>query len=748
MKRVILLTAALLLTLVQGGKAAEVPEGTLVLRTAGTNALVQIRGEANDDWRLQASSDLATWEFDRVFGTLLSGENDAPQREVANGQEAHRFFRAIKTGGLYDRTLLRTMRLTFTQANWPTLLTSGRTSGSNTLCTLEVDNGAILYGVGARYRGNTSFTGMGGSAPVKKSINLELDWTNSVNDLMGYETLNLNNAFQDETIMRESLFFNIMRHYTVCPAGAMVQLYINNANWGVYSHAQQQNGDLIREYFPSNKGHRWRAPNMGGGGPSGGTSALTYLNNTNLSTYQNLYELKSDPDTNALPLLIQVIYVLNTTTTDFRNKVEEVLAVDRWLWFLALENVFADDDSYWNKGADYMMYYEPESGRLHPVEHDGNEAFVAGDTQLSPVRGATDANRPVLRRLLSEPELRQRYLAHMRTVLEEFFNPDTLTPLIQEYVALSVDAIAADPKKGYTSMLTYTNDLRALQTFVTNRFKFLTNHTELRPLAPIIDTLSGPSTNPLPTATVSITADVRPDGTNGIDSVWLWHRTKSYGRFWPAEMLDDGAHDDGASGDGVFGATITNYPAGTKVRYYVEARSANASRAAAFSPARAEQETLSYRVGLTTAASTPVVINELMADNQSTIRDPQGEFDDWIEIHNLSEEAVLMTGRYLTDDPTHPRKWKFPDGVSIPADGYLLVWADEDGSDTPGLHASFKLAKSGEAVYLIDTDENFNAVLDHVPFGEQAADVSFGRSATDQDTWKAQAATPGQPNGG
>jgi len=62
-----------------------------------------------------------------------------------------------------------------------------------------------------------------------------------------------------------------------------------------------------------------------------------------------------------------------------------------------------------------------------------------------------------------------------------------------------------------------------------------------------------------------------------------------------------------------------------------------------------------------------------------------------------------LTGHYLTDDPTNPHKWQFPDGTKTPAKGYLLIWADEDGSDTPGLHASFKLEKSGEQVLLIDT---------------------------------------------
>ena len=52
-------------------------------------------------------------------------------------------------------------------------------------------------------------------------------------------------------------------------------------------------------------------------------------------------------------------------------------------------------------------------------------------------------------------------------------------------------------------------------------------------------------------------------------------------------MFDDGAHGDGLTGDGVFGAATTNYPAGAKIHYYVEARSANSAKAASFAPARA-----------------------------------------------------------------------------------------------------------------------------------------------------------------
>jgi hypothetical protein len=107
---------------------------------------------------------------------------------------------------------------------------------------------------------------------------------------------------------------------------------------------------------------------------------------------------------------------------------------------------------------------------------------------------------------------------------------------------------------------------------------------------------------------------------------------------------------------------------------------------------------------------------------------------------------VNLTGLYLTDEPGNPRNWAFPSGTTIPANGFLLVWADENGTATPGLHASFKLSASGEQIYLIDTDANNNQVLDAITFGSQATDVSFGRTAVDADVWSTMAPTPNAAN--
>ncbi|TAK94542.1 MAG: hypothetical protein EPO07_16535 [Verrucomicrobia bacterium] len=723
-------------------------DGSVVLKVTNNAVMLKVDGDKDDDWWIQSSTNLSSWTTLTNFGSLLSGnETNAPWR--ANGVPATTptYFRAKQTAGLYDPSILRTFTLSYTQAtltSFTSALATAKSTGVNVYCPqLTLDNGATNVSVGARFKGMTSYSQSG----YKKSLNVEMDYIVTNADLMGFTTFNLNNAFGDTTVMREPVYFTLMSEYCCSPKACLAQLYMNSSNRGVYSLAQQENNQLIRAYFPSDNGDRWRTPN-----PPNGTAncAFGYLGNTNVSTYIPYYEFHTQNATTnvAYARVINAINILNNTATNqLRDAAENVFAVDSWLWFLACENIFVDDDSYFNKGSDYSFYWEIESGRIHPVEHDGNEAFAAAiNYTLSPVYGATLTSRPLLYKFLPINELRQRYLAHFRTIMTEFYNPATMNNIIDAFSAVSTNAIANDPLRGYTGLTSYYSAVTSLKQFVTNRYNYLTTNAELTPLQPNIGSVTGPAAAVYATNIPTIKASVTSNAGSGVNSVWLYFRDKPYGRFTVRQMFDDGAHGDGASGDNVYGAVTTNYPAGNKIHYYIEARATNAAQAARFSPARAEAVTYDYDISLSAAASTSVVINEFMASNTSTIADPQGEFDDWIELRNLTQSTVDLTGLYLTDEPANPRKWPFPSGTTIPANGYLLVWADEDGLAMPGLHANFKLSASGEQILLIDTDANNNQVLDSITFGAQSADISYGRTAANADVWSTMTPTPNAAN--
>jgi len=139
-----------------------------------------------------------------------------------------------------------------------------------------------------------------------------------------------------------------------------------------------------------------------------------------------------------------------------------------------------------------------------------------------------------------------------------------------------------------------------------------------------------------------------------------------------------------------------------------------------------------------------VVINEIMALNRQTLADPQGEFDDWIELYNQGSAAVDLGGCFLTDDLSGPTKWQFPANTTIAAHGYLVIWADDEVSDL-GLHAGFRLNDQGEEVGLYAADGA--TLIDSLTFGKQQADVSYGRVPDGGAELKTTASpTPGAAN--
>ena len=742
----------------------------------GTFAL-SATGKKKKEWLFQYSDDLKNWEPLYDVPPIFSDGNSSVSLNLSN-QESFGFIRAIQTEGFYDPMCVRTIELTFEDTNWQSQLISNYSTGNEILGTLQFRDETI-EGVGVRYKGNTSYQRVNGE---KKSVNISLDATHEDADLEGLDTLNLNNAAGDQTLLREALYFNTMKKYAACPGAGFVQLNINGENWGVYSNAQQQDSPLIRQYFSSNDGDRWKSPSGtgsgagapggggggrppggggrppggggrppggggGGGGWSSGDKALLYLGD-NPSTYENLYELKKQNSDNPWANLIHATDVLNNTPAgEFKTKVNEVLAVDSWLWFLVLENIFTDDDSYWHKGCDYMIYYEPESGRLFPIEHDGNEAFNPRYALLNPFDQETNVNRPVINKLLSVPEFRQRYIAHMRTVLENDFNPENLTVTIDRYVKTIETFIENDPKKDF-NMTSFRSSISQLKELISTRHQYLSTHPEISKVPPSIISVSRP-TNATASEPIPITAKVTQSKTDGIDSVFIYYTPKGHiDPYTSAQMFDDGNHNDLEPNDGIYGASVPGFSSGEKVWYYIEARSGNSSNTAAFYPKMTEVEPLSYRVqSLNSEEESPVIINEIMALNETTLQDPQEEFDDWIELHNITQQNFDLSGWYLSDNPNNPRKWEFPEGSLVPANGYMIVWADEDGGASEGVHASFKLSSNGESLYLTSSDQDGNYIMDKIQFGPQEQDISFGRTSSIEANFETMAPSPGQANG-
>ncbi|MBT5311615.1 MAG: hypothetical protein HOL38_08535, partial [Verrucomicrobia bacterium] len=135
-----------------------------------------------------------------------------------------------------------------------------------------------------------------------------------------------------------------------------------------------------------------------------------------------------------------------------------------------------------------------------------------------------------------------------------------------------------------------------------------------------------------------------------------------------------------------------------------------------------------------------VILNEVLAENVDSV--PNGAtFPDFVELKNVAGTDVYMQNWSLSDNPAKPRKFNFPAGTVIKANGYLVVWLDT-AAEAPGLHAGFAMDNDGDTIAL------FNAKgerIDVLGFGLQVADHSIGRGSNSV-AWSLTQPTPGKTN--
>lgn len=570
---------------------------------------------------------------------------------------------------LYDPATLRTIQLQFQDPNWWSLLDQNYESQTYILADMTVE-GLTYPDVGVRIRGNTSYKALPAGSE-KISLNVEMDFVHAGQDLLGYDTLNLNNGFSDPTFTREVAYNNFIARYIPNGRSNHVLLELNGQSWGVYGNVQQFNKDMLRDYFADEDGMRVKCPNA----PNG--PGLRYVG-SNVNLYTDDYEIK---ETGGLAdpwgALIAVCDAVTNTPLNNWEQADTLFAIDPSIWSIALENLFTDDDSYINKGADFVTYRNPVDGRMHLLQTDGNESWH--NPNWSPLHKFNSNNKPFMSHLLDVPELRQRYFAHMRTAFEEF-DWAQLGPTLLEHRDRIDAHVQADTKKIYTYQMFLDNffttvnlgggqgpgtgPVPGLKEFVDVRENLLANHPELSTPAPVIPWVTAEPAYPDPGDPVFVTALVEGP-IDPIAKVELWY-LPAPGSYQRVAMADDGASGDGAAGDGVYGVQLpVAGTAGQAVRYYVAATSANAAGALTFHPRRTEiaPAELSYSYG-----SAGIFVTEYLYSGTN------GEF---VELTNTTPAPIDLTGWSLDDQSATPGIFDLsPAGTVAPGESILVTNGD------------------------------------------------------------------------
>ena len=494
------------------------------------------------------------------------------------------FFNLLTAQNFYNSTDIKDIKLNFAGNNWDKFLDSVKQerSDSRLMGTMTLD-GKTYGNVGVRYKGNSSYFGSRKKGIEKLPLNVKLDKKDKIEGK--YETLKLSNVNRDASFLREALSYEIIRNYMPAPQCNYARVYVNDKMMGFYNSVEAIDKNFLKNHFGYEKKDAWlvkcdpewtaQEPKTC---PKGDKASLMYLGEDS-TCYAPLYDMD---DKGHWKEFITFIKTLNQEP----EKIERILNVDQTLWMLALNNVMVNLDSY--NGLFCHNYYlmRGKDTRLTPLMWDLNMSFGGFTSDgsnvnplsieqlqtMQPMLHSDNPKRPLIAQILKISMYRKIYVAHLRTILNDWFVNEKYLQRAKELAQLIDNQVNADKNKHYSyqdfknnltqSVGTANEKVVGLEELMKKRTAFLLNHPLFQKPSPKIEASATPSVNG---EKISVKVKV-----SGAIRVWFVVRNDNNSLYRYLQMLDDGLHDDGGAGDGVYGVVFDKKPS---LQYFINAES-------------------------------------------------------------------------------------------------------------------------------------------------------------------------------
>jgi hypothetical protein len=590
------------------------------------------------------------------------------------------------------------------------------------------NNGSIhdtIEEIGFRLRGNTS------RQSAKKSFKVSFNTYHQGRKYFGLEKMNLNGEHNDPSVTRAKLYLDLCRDFGIAaPRSNHVRVYINNNYYGLYLNVEHIDEEFAESRFGNQYGNLYKCLYP---------ADLKYRGiNPDLYKYESggrrAYELKTNTAYDDYSDIAHFINVLNNTpVANLACDLEKVFNVQDYLKIMALDIFTANWDGYIFNKNNFYLYKDPESGRFEYIPYDVDNTYgidwfnvdwgTRNIYQWAPSNQQNEP-RPLYNRLMQVQRYRDLYSFYLNQLTQELITQpayfdymDSIRERIYPYI---VDDPYYPMTYGFTTqtfLQSYDNAWGAhvkygIKPYMNTRINSIQQQIELNSIYPVINYL-----------TVEHSGINHPvnfklkiwDDQPGL-SVWLRYRFGESG-FVTMEMEPDQ--------DGFFHATLGGILGETTLRYHIQVQDADNNTL--FYPCETNE------LYFAPLYSSGLYINEFMASNQTNIWDPNGDYEDWIELYNGGQQPVWLGDKFLTDNLNTPTKWQMPDHTMFPGD-YLVIWADDDPQQGP-YHTTYKLSAEGESVGIFNNADAGHALIDSYQFGPQQTDISLGRSPDGSDNW-------------
>lgn len=256
--------------------------------------------------------------------------------------------------------------------------------------------GRQAVNVGVRKKGL-----IGSVSNVKPSLKLKFDKFEPDQRLFGRTRMTLNNNVQDGSHMVQCLTYDLARKFGVAaPRCNYARVTVNGQLLGIYSHIEPIKEAFLEASYGNGEGHLYEG-------------TVADFRDKWLTTFEVKNE-RTDPTKAPLKAIADALLVGDD---QLMAAVGALVDIDDFNRFWALNLIVHNADSYFTKGNNFYVYFDPGSGgRARFIPWGADAAFRTGKGDYL----TSNLARPALaRRLYLHSEGRKRFLATLAELLDK-----------------------------------------------------------------------------------------------------------------------------------------------------------------------------------------------------------------------------------------------------------------------------------------------------------------------------------------
>jgi spore coat protein CotH len=339
-------------------------------------------------------------------------------------------------------------------------------------------NGIQWYYSGIRVKGNSSLRTTVEQGIKKYSFKLDFDQFEDIypdinnQRFYGFKQLNLNNNFDDKSLMREKVAGDLFRDFGIPVArSAFYELYIDYGNgpvyFGLYAVVEEVDDTAIASQFTDATGNLYKPEGQG----------ATFAQGSYDTGDLNIKNDAVDPDYSDVKELYDALHSGDRKTQPevWRTGMEKVLDMDMFLKWLAANTVMQNWDTYGRMNHNYYLYHDPVADRFTWIPWDNNEALQDGKQggAISINLSGVTVQWPLISFIASDEVYFAKYKQYAKDFANTVFEPARMTAKYEGFSSLIRDA-ASREVSGYTFLKNGISDFESavlqLKQHVTNRF--------------------------------------------------------------------------------------------------------------------------------------------------------------------------------------------------------------------------------------------------------------------------------------